>query len=89
MSGVTVPTTIEIDLLQVDWMRLLQILHRFDRQVARGDSLVHQMTLANPGAFQNPLVGGVHHCFKVLVGQNARRDVSSKSSNFGATSCRQ
>ena len=79
----------QIHLLQIEGMRLQQILDRFDGQIAGGNSLVDQVTLADSGAFQDPLVGGVHHFFQVLIGEDARRDVGTESGNLGATSVRQ
>ncbi len=70
-------------------MRFQQILHGSHSQIAGGYSFVDQVTLADSGALQDPLIGGVDHLFQVLIGKDARRNVGAESSNFGATSSRQ
>ena len=74
----------EIDLLKVDRMGLLKILDRFHGKIAGGNALIHQVAFANTGAVEYPLVGGVDHFLQILVGEDARRDVSADSSNFGS-----
>ena len=46
------------------------------RQVGGGRPLVHDVPLADAGALQDPLVGGLDHLLQVGVGQQARRDAS-------------
>jgi hypothetical protein len=41
------------------------------------------MTLANSGAFLDPLVIGFDHLFEVGISQKARWDVGSKGADFG------
>ena len=65
MSGRDRADDDQVHFLQVEGMRLQQILHRFDGQIAGGHALVDHVTLANAGTLQDPLVGGVHHLFKV------------------------
>ena len=89
MSGVTVPTMMSVNLLQIDGVGLHEVLDRFDGEIARRHAFVHQMPLANAGAFQDPLVGGFHHLFQVLVGKDARRDVGPQGGDLGADRLRQ
>ncbi len=79
----------QIDLLQIDRMRLHQLLNRFHGEIAGGNALVHQMALADPRAFQDPLIGGINHFFQVLIGEDAGRNVGAKRCDLGATSVRQ
>ena len=53
-------------------------------QVAGGYALVHDMALANSGAFRDPLIGGFDHLLQIGVGQQAGRDVSPKGADFSA-----
>ena len=54
-------------------------------EVAGGNAFVHQVTLADAGTLQDPLVGGVHHFLEILIAKNAGRNVSAESGDFGAT----
>ena len=78
-----------VNLLQIDGVRLHELLDRFDGEIAGRDAFVHQMALANSGAFQDPLVGGFHHLFQVLVGEDARRNVGPQGGDLGADRLRQ
>jgi hypothetical protein len=42
------------------------------------------MAFADAGPFHNPFVVGVHHLFKVGVGQKAGWDVSAESADLDA-----
>ena len=78
----------QVDLLQVEGMDFQQLLDRFDGEVAGGNALVGNVALANARALQDPLVGGLDHVFQVLIGEDARRDVGSERSDFGANRTR-
>ena len=54
------------------------------REVAGGDSCIYDMALANPGAIDNPIVGGFYHLFQIIVGQQAGRNEGAQGSNLGA-----
>jgi len=58
--------------LQIEGMLALQLFHGFDGQVAGGYALIGNVALADADALHNPFVGGVHHCFQIGVGQEAR-----------------
>src|SRR5258708_6093387 len=65
-------------------MTLLQVPDGLDRQVAGGNTWRGNVPFADASAFQDPLVGGFHHGFKVFIGENTGRNVSAESSYFGA-----
>jgi hypothetical protein len=56
---------------------------RFAGDVRGRDSFIDKMTLANSGAFLDPLVIGFDHLFEVGISQKARWDVGSKGADFG------
>ena len=47
------------------------------RHLGRGD-----VALADSGALQNPLVGGIHHLLEVLVRQNLRWHIATVGADF-------
>jgi hypothetical protein len=65
-------------------MRLHQVLYSFNRQIAGGDAFVHQVTLADASALQDPLIGGINHLLEILIAKDARWNVSAESGDFGA-----
>ena len=74
----------QVHFLQIEGMRLEQILHRRDRQIAGRHALVDEMALADPDPLHDPFVGGVDHLLQVGVGENARRQIGAKRADFGA-----
>jgi hypothetical protein len=42
------------------------------------------MARANPGALNDPLVVGVYHLFKILIGDDFGGNVSAERGNFGS-----
>ena len=66
MSGVTVPTTIRSISCKSTGCDYCRFFDRFYRQIAGGYPRVHQMPLANPSAFQDPLVGSIDHFLQIF-----------------------
>ncbi len=56
----------------------------FDGEVAGGDAFVDEMTLADAGALDDPLVVGFDHLFEVCVGEDPGWNVSAEGGDFGA-----
>ena len=74
----------QVDFLQVERMRLQQVLHCQHGHVAGRDALVRNVALPNPDALENPLVAGVDHLLEIGIGKDARRQIGAKRANFGA-----
>ena len=82
VSGVVVPTT-----MKPIWSAVMPGLrHRpFGgdlREVRGGDAGLGDVALADPGALQDPLVGGVDQLLEVGVGQHARRHVGGEAGDL-------
>ena len=86
MSGVTVPTTMRSTSCRSKGCDSCRFFTASTARSLAATPLSDQMALADAGALQDPLVGGVDHLFQVLIGQNARRNVGAESGDFGATS---
>ena len=82
MSGVTVPTMIASRSEGASATFRKGFLCCFHCQVAGGYALVHDVPLADSGAFRDPLIRGFYHLLEVGVGQQAGRDVSPKSADL-------
>ena len=54
------------------------------RKIAGGYSFIHDVAFANAGALHDPVIGGFHQLFQIVVGQKARRNIGAQSSNLGA-----
>ena len=53
-------------------------------EIAGGDAFVHDVAFADAGALHDPVVGSFHQLFQIVVGQQARRNISTQGSNLGA-----
>ncbi len=83
MSGVTVATMIASISLGVDAALRETLLRGFGGKIAGGDTLLHDVTLADAGALHDPLVVGIHHLFEVGVRQQLRRNVYTQRTDLG------
>ena len=75
MSGVTVPTTIKPMSSGVSPAFAIALQRRLLAEIRGRDARIDDVALADAGALQNPLVGGVDHLLEIGVGQHARRHV--------------
>src|SRR4029077_16874918 len=55
---------------------------RRNGKIGRSHAFVDNMTLADAGALDDPLVRGFNHLFQISIGQKTRWDVGSKGRDF-------
>ena len=73
----------ETDVLRADAGRLDCLAAGRKREIARVFGVRSDMALANSGARENPLVGGIHHALEVLVGEDFARQVAAGAHDAG------
>ncbi len=73
LSGVAVPTNDEIDIVAVNTGRLHGALRRDQAHRRRRLAVAGNVSAANAGALANPLVGGIHGLFEIVIGDDLLR----------------
>ena len=79
MSGVTVPTMIRSMSSGVSPARSMAQHRRFLRQIGRRDAWIDDMALADSGALQDPVVGGIDEPLQIGIGEQARRHIGRQT----------